>query len=55
MESKLSGFVAKIFQHEFDHLEGRLYLDRVEKNEDIFAESEYIKLVDGVLNTISNE
>ncbi|MFZ2312246.1 MAG: peptide deformylase, partial [Methylobacter sp.] len=47
MESKLSGFVARVFQHEVDHLEGKVYLDRVENNEDIFAESEYIKLVDG--------
>lgn len=54
IETKLSGFVARIFQHEVDHLEGKIYLDRVESNEDIFAESEYIKLVDGVLNTISN-
>lgn len=54
MEAKLSGFVARIFQHEVDHLEGRVYLDRVVNNEDIFAESEYIKLVDGVLSAISN-
>ena len=47
VEAKLSGFVARIFQHEVDHLEGKIYLDRVESNEDIFAESEYIKLVDG--------
>ncbi len=48
VESKLSGFVARIFQHEFDHLEGKTYLDRVENNADIFAESEYVKLIDGV-------
>jgi peptide deformylase len=54
MESKLSGFVARVFQHEVDHLEGRVYLDRVENNEDIFAESEYVKLVDGVLSAVSN-
>lgn len=45
MESKLNGFVARIFQHEFDHLEGKTYLDRVEDNADIFAESEFIKLI----------
>ncbi len=44
---ELSGFVARIFQHEFDHLEGKTYLDRVENNADIFAESEFFKLVDG--------
>lgn len=47
MEATLSGFVARVFQHEVDHLEGRVYLDRVENNEDIFAESEYSKLVGG--------
>jgi peptide deformylase len=44
VETKLEGFVARIFQHEFDHLEGKVYLDRVENNRDIFAESEYFKI-----------
>jgi len=48
VELELSGFVARIFQHEFDHLEGKTYLDRVENNADIFSESEYLKLVDGI-------
>jgi peptide deformylase len=47
VEAKLSGFLARIFQHEVDHLEGKTYLDRVENNADIFAESEYAKLIDG--------
>ncbi|MGZ4992915.1 MAG: peptide deformylase [Methylobacter sp.] len=50
VETKLSGFVARIFQHEFDHLEGKTYLDRVENNEDIFAESEYFKLINNVIS-----
>ena len=44
VETKLEGFVARVFQHEFDHLEGKVYLDRVEDNRDIFAESEYFKI-----------
>ncbi len=40
----LQGFVARIFQHEYDHLEGRVYLDHVVDNKDIIAESEYFKL-----------
>ena len=44
VEARLEGFVARVFQHEFDHLEGKVYLDRVEDNRDIVAESEYIKL-----------
>jgi peptide deformylase len=47
VETQLSGFVARIFQHEFDHLEGKTYLDRVENNADIFAESEFFKLING--------
>jgi peptide deformylase len=47
VEAQLSGFVARIFQHEFDHLEGKTYLDRVENNADIFAESEFVKLISG--------
>lgn len=40
----LEGFVARVFQHEFDHLEGKVYLDKVEHNTDIISESEYFKL-----------
>jgi len=47
VEAQLSGFVARIFQHEVDHLEGKTYLDRVESNTDIFAESEFVKLING--------
>ena len=39
-------FIARIFQHEYDHLEGLLYLDRVEDNKDIISESEFQKLMD---------
>ena len=42
-EIKLNDFVARVFQHEADHLDGKVYLDRVENNEDIIAESEYLK------------
>ena len=42
---ELEGFVARIFQHECDHLDGKLYLDRVEDNGEIISESEYYKLL----------
>ena len=45
VETQLEGFLARIFQHEFDHLEGKVYLDRVEDNRDIIAESEYLKFI----------
>lgn len=39
------GFIARIFQHEYDHLNGLVYLDRVESNKDIIAESEFQKMM----------
>lgn len=43
---QLNGFAARVFQHEADHLDGKVYLDRVESSEDIISESEYLKLVE---------
>lgn len=42
---ELNGFVARIFQHEYDHLQGLVYLDRVENNRDIISETEFFKLI----------
>lgn len=42
---ELNGFVARIFQHEYDHLQGMVYLDRVENNRDIISETEFFKLM----------
>lgn len=41
----LDDFVARVFQHEYDHLDGLVYLDRVENNRDIISEQEYGKIV----------
>ncbi len=38
-------FIARIFQHEFDHLEGLVFLDRVSTNKDIITDKEYQKLI----------
>jgi peptide deformylase len=43
--AELNDFVARVFQHEFDHLYGKVFLDSVETNQDIIAESEYLKIV----------
>lgn len=43
-ESILEGFIARIFQHEYDHLNGLVFLDRVEDNQDIIAETEFQKI-----------
>ncbi|MBD3830845.1 MAG: peptide deformylase [Arcobacter sp.] len=42
---ELTDFVARIFQHEFDHLEGMLFIDRVESTRDLMTEDEYQKQV----------
>jgi len=45
IEIVLEDFVARVFQHEFDHLQGKVYLDQLESNEDIYSESEYLLAV----------
>ena len=42
---QLTDFPARVFQHEFDHLQGLVYLDRVESNRDIVSESEFFKRI----------
>lgn len=44
-ENELTDFLARIFQHEYDHLNGVLFIDRLESNMDIITEREYIKLI----------
>ena len=41
-------FVARIFQHEFDHLNGIVFLDRLDSNKDIITEIEYQKIVSSI-------
>ena len=42
---ELTGFVARIFQHELDHLDGILFVDRLESTKDMVTEQEYQKRV----------
>jgi peptide deformylase len=44
LRGKLTGFVARIFQHEFDHICGKVYLDRVQDTRTFVTEAEYRKL-----------
>jgi peptide deformylase len=37
----LNDFVARIFQHELDHLNGIVFLDRLESTEDLYTEEEF--------------
>ena len=39
----LTGFVARIFQHEFDHLDGKVFLDHVEASTELMTDQEYLK------------
>lgn len=35
------GFLARIFQHEYDHLDGILFIDRVESTHELMVEAEW--------------
>lgn len=37
----LRDFVARIFQHEYDHLQGKVFLDRIQNPADILTENAY--------------
>jgi peptide deformylase len=37
----LHDFVARIFQHEYDHLQGVVFIDRVESTHELMSEQEY--------------
>lgn len=39
------GFLARVFQHEYDHLNGHVFLDRVESNYDVMMEQEWQRLI----------
>jgi peptide deformylase len=43
-QARFTDFVARIFQHEYDHLEGILFVDRVH-SADLISEEEYQKIM----------
>ena len=43
---KMDTFLARIFQHELDHLDGIVFLDRLDSIRDIITDREYIKLLE---------
>jgi len=45
-KQELTDFVARIFQHEYDHLDGIVFLDRLESTQDIITEQEYQKRIE---------
>jgi peptide deformylase len=44
---EFTDFVARIFQHEYDHLDGIVFLDRVESTQELITEQEYQQRVIG--------
>jgi peptide deformylase len=47
VEREFAGFIARIFQHEDDHLRGVVFLDRLESPRDVFTEREFRKQILG--------
>ena len=45
VERPFEDFTARIFQHEFDHLHGIVFLDRLESTQDVFTEREFQRQV----------
>lgn len=41
IKNRYQGFLARVFQHEFDHLQGTVFLDRVETTRDVMMEKEW--------------
>ena len=46
-ETILTDFVARIFQHEFDHIHGLVFLDRMDSTKEIITDQEYQKMLEG--------
>ncbi len=42
VRQELNDFVARIFQHELDHLNGLVFLDRLESVQDLITDQEYL-------------
>lgn len=40
-QKKLTGFIARIFQHELDHLNGLTFIDQLESTQDLISEIEW--------------
>jgi peptide deformylase len=42
-EDEYGDFLARVFQHEFDHVQGMVFIDRVESTLDLVTEKEYFR------------
>lgn len=44
-EEEYDGFLARVFQHEFDHVQGMMFVDRMESTRELVTEKEYLRLL----------
>jgi peptide deformylase len=44
-EEEYGEFLARVFQHEFDHLQGMVFLDRSESSRELVTEKEYLRIL----------
>jgi peptide deformylase len=42
-EEEYADILARVFQHEFDHLQGMVFIDRVESTRELMTEKEYLR------------
>jgi len=47
VEAELEGFPARVFQHELDHIDGIVFIDRLESSRDLIMEKEYMRMLAG--------
>jgi peptide deformylase len=45
VETGCDGFIARVFQHELDHLDGKVFLDRIEDPVEIMMEREWQRMI----------
>lgn len=46
-EEEYLDFLARVFQHEFDHVRGMVFVDRVESTRELVTEKEYLRMIGG--------
>jgi len=42
-EEEYAGFLARVFLHEFDHVQGLVFIDRLESTRELVTEKEYLR------------
>ena len=44
-EEEYADFLARVFQHEFDHVRGVVFVDRIESTRELITEKEYVRRI----------